>query len=390
MQQDAQEMLRFLLTRLQATAQIKKVAASRSLCQKDDSSDVDNQAFGIGGVTQSGQSCVINALNPRKRLSLHSKSGLSRKVPRMGTERSSRKLTDFFHRVMSSRNLQPGEKNKEPVEKKSCSANKTCPPKKSTATKEVDFITRMFQGELVSQIHCYDCDNLTRRSEQFLDVSVPVSSRSMPGFPGSGTPVKGEEGTTGRSYNSDDAFVGPFSLSWALSQFCYREKLHGENKYKCENCSHLVEAEKTLLFGRLPLVMTVHLNRFTMQVSYGMLSSAVSVSKIGGNLAIPTSLCLSAWCTRDCENRDRMYHLFAVVFHTGSSCSSGHYTACVKGNMCQRLSHLSPEWKDRRRWFYFDDEYVEELGLEEVLEMLSPLTPTALTAYILFYAVDNC
>jgi len=400
LQHDAQEMLRFVLMRIQACAasKLSKMNSASATSQRD-------MLHGSDGAIK--KDCTTSILhldtgNGLKRAGLKN-SDIPRKISRMEDGKSSRRLTDFFHKVPTAGAVHDYDKTGENL-KERCGAPKTIATKKLQAhPKELDFISRIFQGELVSQLHCYDCDSLTRRPEAFLDISVPVSSQTLPGFQGSGTPVKSNElGLDGGSSQcSSVPYVGPFSLSWALSQFCYREKLFGENKYKCETCNHLVEAEKTLLFRRLPLVMTVHLNRFTTHVSYSMMSSSVSVSKIAGNLAIPTSLCLSAWCTQDCENRSKTYQLFGVVFHTGSSCSSGHYTACVRGDMCRRLDYFSPtscgsvdstRHNAGKSWYYFDDEIVDELSVEEVVEMLSPVTPSALSAYILFYTIplENC
>lgn len=383
MQHDAQEMLRFVLTRLQTVAQ--QAVSSKSTT----SGGVLSQN---GGVTMEDDDTTpsllhATAFKSRKRL-IPRKDTSVRKMLKPSATQPVVKLTHYFSRVGSSKAPQLTAKNK-PVKKTGNTENNSIGDRWSTARKRLDFITEMFQGELVSQIHCYECDSLTRRAEPFLDISVPVSSQSLPGFPASSTPVKGETKDKSGSYQNSD-LVGPFSLSWALSQFCYREKLYGENKYRCENCRHLVEAEKTVLFGHLPLMMTIHLNRFATQISYGMLSS-ISVSKIGGNIAVPPSLCFSAWCTQDCQDRDMVYHLFAVVFHMGGSCSSGHYTACVRGEECQDLAppFMDDELKEKGSWFYFDDEIVEVLTLEEVLEMLSPLTSSTLTAYILFYTLNK-
>ena len=258
---------------------------------------------------------------------------------------------------------------------------------------KVDFVKDMFEGELVSETRCYECDNSTRRTEPFFDVSLAVSSHNLPGFPDCPTPIKdGNAGNStrvglGKDY-SGSTVVGPFSLSWAISQFCFREKLGGENKYSCERCGHLVEAERSLLFGHLPQVMTFHLNRFEMQCMYGGLYSGLSVNKIGGNISIPLTLCLSAWCTEDCARRKAVYQLFAAVFHTGSSCTSGHYTACVRGRECRAIgSQAAAEWiRDDRNWVEFDDEVVEVLTQQELMDRLSPLTPS--TAYILFYCTQ--
>ena len=398
-QHDAQEMLRFVLMRIQTSAATKlKMACASNVTLRAVSSCVSGGTNGRDNTASNHQLIAGNDYSDRKRACLKD-SALPRKVSRIEAGKTSRKLTDFFRKVPVVDNMND---NGKPDEDLNCGTSRTDSTRMHQAQpKELDFVSRIFQGELVSQLHCYDCDSLTRRPEPFLDISVPVSSQTLPGFQGGGTPVKLNEMWQDRSSQcSNEPYVGPFSLSWALSQFCYREKLCGENKYKCETCNHLVEAEKTLLFRRLPLVMTVHLNRFTTHVSYGMMSSTVSVTKISGNLAVPTSLCLSAWCTQDCENRSKTYQLFGVVFHMGSSCSSGHYTACVRGDMCRSLDHLSSvscgsvdstkaKLDMTRSWYYFDDEAVDELSMEEVVEMLSPVTPSALSAYILFYTVEN-
>lgn len=240
----------------------------------------------------------------------------------------------------------------------------------------------IFEGELVSQTRCYECDGSTRRAEPFLDVSLAVSSAGLPGFPVDATP---------HIHSScSPCSVGPYSLSWVLSQFCLREKLQGDNKYRCERCGHLAEAERSVMFGHLPLVMTLHLNRFATH-SVSRLSSTLAVNKVAGNVAVPLTLKFSSWCTEDCPRRDRVYHLVAVVFHEGSSCLTGHYTTCVRGRECRvvgsRHSPAVAEWikADCSHWVDFDDEVVRLITQQELIDKLSPLTPS--TAYMLFYAI---
>ena len=82
-----------------------------------------------------------------------------------------------------------------------------------------------------------------------------------------------------------------------------------------------------------------------------------------------------------------MYQLFAVVFHMGSSCSSGHYTVSVRARECRMVSPaLSEQVKGDSDWVEFDDEVVEVVSQEELMAKLSPLTPS--TAYILFYSIN--
>ena len=52
------------------------------------------------------------------------------------------------------------------------------------------------------------------------------------------------------------------TLRWAISQFASVERIVGEDKYFCENCHHYTEAERSLLFDKMPEVITIHLKCF--------------------------------------------------------------------------------------------------------------------------------
>ena len=322
--------------------------------------------------------CEKNSLhassaNRKRKLSCSDNSARKpSKVVKLGKKMTCKKVTEFFS----------------PAKGKSKNESQLLPVVSQTKVQSNpsigDFITDSFQGQLAYQTRCYECDSYTRRTEPFLDVSVPVTSAAniLPGFPCDPSPSKT---STKSSFSATD--VGLYSLSWALSQFALREKLRGENKYFCDECGHFVEAERSVLFSHLSTIMTIHLNRFATQL-WG-LSSSVTVSKVGGNLAIPLSLSFKPWCTNDCSGKDRIYQLFAVVFHSGSSCSSGHYTACVRGKECR---HLAPqdakERFDGNGWIYFDDDQLDYISQSELLEMMSPLSNSASTVYILFYTCN--
>lgn len=108
----------------------------------------------------------------------------------------------------------------------------------------------LFQGCLLHQTKCMTCEDAKKRFESFLDISVPVQDepkvRDLKAF--SPTPKKGRDTQ---------------SLAWALSQFATVEHLSGDNKYFCENCLTLTEAEISTSFDKLPRILTIHLKRFT-------------------------------------------------------------------------------------------------------------------------------
>ena len=369
LQQDAQEMLRFLLTNLQETFATVQSKMSSPLQSKN--FDLPHKKREPCEVVDVDSYCRKQVSTNRKRkLSFSSNSARkSSKIVKLNKKSTCKKVTEFF-------SLAKGKPKNE-----SRPLNPVSSQKVQNQFSERDFITDCFQGELAYQMRCYECDSYTRRTEPFLDVSVPVTSSTsiLPGFPCQSSPCKTP---TKSSFSATD--VGPYSLSWALSQFALREKLKGENKYFCDECGHFVEAERGVLFSHLSSIMTIHLNRFSTQ-SWG-LSSAVTVNKVGGNLAIPLSLSFRPWCTDDCNSKERIYQLFGVVFHSGSSCGSGHYTACVRGKECRQIAPLEArERLDGNGWIYFDDDQLDYISQSEFLEMMSPLSNSASTVYIVFY-----
>ena len=50
-------------------------------------------------------------------------------------------------------------------------------------------------------------------------------------------------------------------LKWLQEGLAVKESLNGDNKYFCDVCLHLVEAERTLHYHNLPPRLTLHLNR---------------------------------------------------------------------------------------------------------------------------------
>lgn len=389
LQQDAQEMLRYLLTNLHETctstlqhqppSSSTKEPLPEFISQTINGTVVPTTVIDVDSYHCAGEDTCSSSKHPvigKKRKLLTGK--LSNVVPKMlkptkASKYAAKPLTDFFNPVKKQLLSQEQQLSID------CGTSKETVSSREVKPHKVDFVSAMFQGTLAYQTKCFECENCTRRTEEFLDISVPMTNSSPPGFPPGTSPVKSvQENGHVRSSST----VGPNSLSWALSQFALREKLRRENKYFCDSCCHFVEAERSMLFSHLPNIVTIHLNRFATQV-WG-LSSSVTVNKVTGNIAIPLSLCLKPWCTDDCKDRDRIYELFSVVFHSGTSCSSGHYTSCVRAKECLAIAP-SGAHIEQDKWLYFDDDLVEYLPQHKLLEMLSPLSNDSCTPYILFY-----
>ncbi|KAM6456344.1 ubiquitin carboxyl-terminal hydrolase 1 isoform 2-T3 [Liasis olivaceus] len=175
-----------------------------------------------------------------------------------------------------------------------------------------NLVERLFQGQLVLRTRCLECECFTERREDFQDISVPVQKDEV---------SKVEE----NSEISPEPKTEVKTLKWAISQFASIERIVGEDKYFCENCLHYTEAERSLLFDKMPEVVTIHLKCFAASGlefdSYG------GLSKINTPLQTPLKLSLDDWSINPANE---IYGLFAIVMHSGITISSGHYTASVK------------------------------------------------------------
>ncbi|XP_038608772.1 LOW QUALITY PROTEIN: ubiquitin carboxyl-terminal hydrolase 1 [Tachyglossus aculeatus] len=178
-----------------------------------------------------------------------------------------------------------------------------------------ELVEKLFQGQLVLRTRCLECECLTERREDFQDISVPVQE---------------EEEQLGKAQESSEISPEPKTetktLKWAISQFASVERIVGEDKYFCENCHHYTEAERSLLFDKMPEVITIHLKCFAASgLEFDCYGGGLS--KINTPLLTPLRLSLGEWSTRPTNDS---YGLFAVVMHSGITISSGHYTASVK------------------------------------------------------------
>lgn len=199
---------------------------------------------------------------------------------------------------------------------------------------ELTWIHELFQGILVNETKCLNCETSSSKEENFLDLSVDVEQNT--------------------------------SINHCLQEFSNMEMLCGECKYYCENCSSKQEAEKRMRIKKLPKLLALHLKRFKF---VGSLNKFV---KLTYRVVFPFELRLLN-TTEDCSNGDQIYDLVSFVVHCGMGLNRGHYISVVK-------SH--------GYWFLFDDEQVEKIEIssfEDFYGLTQDTTKKSETSYILFY-----
>ncbi|KDQ18204.1 hypothetical protein BOTBODRAFT_104879, partial [Botryobasidium botryosum FD-172 SS1] len=190
----------------------------------------------------------------------------------------------------------------------------------------------IFEGVLTNETRCLTCEIVTSRDESFLDLSIDIEQNS--------------------------------SVTSCLRQFSASETLCHRNKFFCDSCCGLQEAERRMKIKKLPNVLALHLKRFKLQ------PQEHKYVKLSYRVAFPLELRL--FNTVDgVENPDRMYRLFAIVVHIGGGPHHGHYVTIVRS---------------RNNWVIFDDDTVDTIKESDIPKYFGDSSSTAGgSGYVLFY-----
>ena len=103
-------------------------------------------------------------------------------------------------------------------------------------------MAEIYEGLTQSYVKCLKCGNNSLRDDKFMDLSLPIRNEF-------GTGV----------LNS--------SVEMALENYIKPEMLSGDNQYFCEFCKVKVDAEKGINLVKGPKILTIVLNRFTLDYS---------------------------------------------------------------------------------------------------------------------------
>ncbi|XP_063813051.1 ubiquitin carboxyl-terminal hydrolase 35 [Pseudophryne corroboree] len=194
----------------------------------------------------------------------------------------------------------------------------------------------------------------------------------------------------------------PLSLSDLINHYLCPEMLTAENKYRCETCASLQDAEKVVEISTGPEYLILTLLRFSFDLK------AMKRRKILDNVSIPLILKMpiqvNSLPSDECVemssrhasarvHQPAIYDLCTVIVHSGLSSESGHYY-CYSRDCMNRDSHRPPSAGVKRfptdkhldmeiQWYLFNDTRVSFSSFESVSNVTS-FFPTD-TAYVLFY-----
>ncbi|XP_067947998.1 ubiquitin carboxyl-terminal hydrolase 46-like [Watersipora subatra] len=201
-----------------------------------------------------------------------------------------------------------------------------------TKKPESTWVHELFQGTFTNETRCLNCETVSSKDEDFLDLSVDVENNT--------------------------------SITHCLRGFSSTETLRSEQKYYCEVCCSKQEAQKRMRIKKLPQILALHLKRFKY---VGQIQR-----KLSYRVVFPFELRLFN-TSDDAYNPEQLYDLVAVVVHCGISPNRGHYISLVKSHGL---------------WLLFDDDTVERVDatqLEDFYGLNSDAQKNTETGYILFY-----
>eukprot|EP00057_Strongylocentrotus_purpuratus_P028769 XP_011683243.1 PREDICTED: ubiquitin carboxyl-terminal hydrolase 40 [Strongylocentrotus purpuratus] len=153
-----------------------------------------------------------------------------------------------------------------------------------------NLISRLYRGSIVNQITCEECNRISERPEDFVDLTLAVGG-----------------------------YIGVVDTLRAY--YVEEERMEGSNQYRCDRCKKLVNARKGAKLRSLPPILTISLLRF----SYDFVK--LERFKETGHYTFPLELDMAPYCEQAKE--EALYELYSVVLHSGST-HGGHYHAYIR------------------------------------------------------------
>ncbi|XP_015191508.1 PREDICTED: ubiquitin carboxyl-terminal hydrolase 35-like [Polistes dominula] len=148
------------------------------------------------------------------------------------------------------------------------------------------------------------------------------------------------------------------SVQDLIDYYLAPEKLTGDNKYRCDKCRILCDAERIIKILQAPSHLILTLKHFNYDFETRLKTKLKHKVLYNNIIQLPVST--------QPNSITETYQLYAAVVHSGFSMDYGHYFTYA----CD----------SKQNWYKFNDSFVSCTTLEDLKNLRSPDTP-----YILFY-----
>ncbi|XP_020283036.1 ubiquitin carboxyl-terminal hydrolase 35 isoform X2 [Pseudomyrmex gracilis] len=193
-------------------------------------------------------------------------------------------------------------------------------------------VHRVLGGECQITYQCTQCDTSSRNTDKFRDLQLC--------FP--------EEIQENQEVSVQDL----------INYYLTPEKLTGENKYRCDKCTKLCDAQRIITILQAPAYLILTLKHFRYDFDTRLRAKLRHKVVYNDAIQLPVSV-------EPCTVAET-YNLYAAVVHSGYSMDYGHYFTYA----CD----------SKQNWYKFNDSFVTQTTFEDFKNLKPPDTP-----YILFY-----
>ncbi|XP_071878061.1 ubiquitin carboxyl-terminal hydrolase 38 [Bombus fervidus] len=197
---------------------------------------------------------------------------------------------------------------------------------------QVALVHRVLGGKCKITYQCAQCDTSSHNTDKFRDLQLC--------FP--------EEIQENQEVSVQDL----------INYYLTPEKLTGENKYRCDKCMKLCDAQRIIKILHTPTYLILILKHFRYDFDTRLRTKLRHKVMYNETIQMPVS---TPMCTST-----ESYQLYAAVVHSGYSMDYGHYFTYARDS--------------KQNWYKFNDSYVSQTTFNDFKDLKPPDTP-----YILFY-----
>lgn len=252
-------------------------------------------------------------------------------------------------------------------------------PKRTKPLPESTLIQRNFGGQLSTTYQCLTCKNTSTLREPFTDLPLAFPSRdnkSSKNGDGKSVLIGGSsEGTSSGNRQERSTSNNTLLLEDMIDYYLKPELLQSDNRYQCESCGGLQDAERSMHITQAPEYLIFTLLRFAYNIKTQSRSKIFTDVKCPRTLRIPVSGDLpppqsppggkSTFYVPPPSVKMETYSLCSVVVHSGTSSECGHYYCYArhsipKNSMTENMEPLSGTQEDylEDKWYLFNDSRV--------------------------------
>ncbi|KAK2580920.1 hypothetical protein KPH14_005989 [Odynerus spinipes] len=197
---------------------------------------------------------------------------------------------------------------------------------------QTSLIHRVLGGESKVTYQCAQCDTSSHNTDKFRDLQL--------------------------CFPEEIQEIQEVSVQDLINYYLTPEKLTGENKYRCDKCMRLCDAQRFIKILQAPAHLILTLKHFRYDFESRLRTKLRHKVVYNDTIQLPV--------LTQPNSITETYQLYAAVVHSGYSMDYGHYFTYA----CD----------SKQNWYKFNDSYVSHTSLEDFKSLKPPDTP-----YILFY-----